>query len=100
MTLPAQVQTQVGAVGGGAIHEIEPECFTLEDAGVFGEEAEENANQEAFKLMACVAACLKRVVETTHDLHRSYVGWVLLLELVLLVSRDEREGVNVFVEVS
>ena len=29
---------------------VEPERFALEDAGVLGEKAKEDANQEAFKL--------------------------------------------------
>ncbi len=52
------MQAEVGAVFGGAIEQIKPEGFRLEDAGVLGEEAKENANQKAFELMPCVAARL------------------------------------------
>ena len=54
----------------------------------------------AAKRLASVAACLKYVVETTHDLDRFYVGRVLLLKLVLLVPCDEGKVVDILVEIS
>ena len=91
---------EVGAVFGGAVEEIKPECLAVEDAGVFGKKAKENANQKAFELMSRVAACFQRVVQAAHDFDRFKVDRVLFLELVLLVAGDECEGVDVFVEIS
>ena len=86
------MQAEVGAVLGGAIQQVEPERFRFEDAGVFGEEAKEDADQEAFEPMPGVAAGLKRVVEAAHDFDGLNVDGVLLLEFVLLVAGDECEG--------
>ena len=94
-----EVQAEVGAVLGGAVQQVEPERFALEDARVLGEEAEEDADQEAFELVPGVAAGFQRVVQVAHDLDGFEVDRVLVLELVLLVAGDEGEGVNVLVEV-
>ena len=37
---PGQVRTEVGAVGFGAILNVQPECLALENAGVLGKQAE------------------------------------------------------------
>ena len=90
---------EVGAVFGGAVFEVEAEGFALEDAGVLGEEAEEDADEEAFEVVAGVAAGFEGVVEVAHDFDGFEVDGVLFLELVLLVAGDEGEGVDVLVEV-
>ena len=93
------MRSEVRAVVRGAVEQVEAEGFPFEDAGIFGEEAEENANEEALKLVAGIAAAFQCVVETAHDLDGRDVDGVLFLELVLLVTGDEREVVDVLMEI-
>ncbi len=94
-----EVQAKVGAVGGGAVQQIESlKDSALEDSRVLGEEAKENANEKAFELMPGVAASLQRVVEVAHDVDGLNVDRVLVLELVLFVAGDEGKEMNVFVQ--
>src|SRR5207249_4454767 len=94
-----QVHAEVGAVGGGAVFEVEAEGLALEQGGVFGEEAEQDADEEAFELVAGIAAGFEGVVEEAHDLGGFEIDGLLVLESVLFVAGDEGEGVNVFVEI-
>lgn len=97
---PSKVQSKVRAVFSRVVQQVELERFTFEDACVFGEEAKEDANKEAFESMACVPACLKCVMQATYDLDCFNVDRVLRLELVLLITRYEREVMDVGVEIS
>ena len=76
-----EVQTKVGAVFQSAVQQVERERFTLEDARVFGEETEQNANKEAFEMLPRAAAGLQRVAQAAHDFDRFNVDRVLFLEL-------------------
>lgn len=93
------MHAEVGAVRSGAINEIEAEGFAFEDAGVFGEKAEEDADKEAFELMAGVAADLEGVVEAAHVFDRFDVDGTLLDEFVLLVAGEEGELVDVVAKI-
>ena len=53
---PGKVLAEVRAVFGRAIFDEEVKRFALEDAGVLGEQAEQNADEEAFEVVATVAA--------------------------------------------
>ena len=49
---------------------IKPERFALKNAGVLGEQAEEDADQKAFQIVAGVAARFQRVVELAQESRR------------------------------
>src|SRR6185437_7618324 len=85
---------------GGSLFEVQAESFALEDAGVFGEEAEEDADEEAFEGMAGVAAGFEGVVQMAHDFDGFEIDRLLFDEFVLLVAGDEGEFVDVIVKVS
>ena len=74
------------------------EGFALENAGVLGEQAEEDADQKAVQVVAGVAASLQGVVKVAHDLDGLDVDRVLLLECVLLVAGNEGELMDVTVK--
>ena len=86
-----EVHARVRAVGGGAVLEVELKGFALENAGVLGEEAKEDADEKAFEVVARVAAGFERVVKVAHDFGGFDVDGVLFLEFVLLVAGDEGE---------
>ena len=94
-----EVQSEIGAVFGGAVQQVELEGFGLEDAGILSEKAKEDADQEAFELVAGVTARFQRVVQAAHDFDGLDVDRVLFFEFVLLVAGDECEVMNVLVEV-
>ena len=56
---PGELFAQVRAVRSGAIFEEKMERFALENAGVLGEQAEEDADKKAFQVVAGVAARLR-----------------------------------------
>ena len=95
-----EVHAEVGAVGRGLVFEVKAEGVALEDAGVLGEEAEEDADEEALQIVTAVAAGFDGVVQVAHDGDGFEVDRVLVLELVLFVAGDERESVDVPVELS
>ena len=94
-----QMDAQVGTVGLGAVLDEQPEGLALEDAGALREETEEDPHQEAFQLVAGVAARLQGVVQIVHDGDRAEIDRVLVREAVLLVAGDEGERVDVAVQV-
>jgi hypothetical protein len=71
----------------------------LEDAGVVGEQAEQQAHEKHFERMAFVAAGLQRVVQLAHALGRAQVHRVLRPDGLRLVAGDEGEAADVLVQV-
>ena len=45
-----EMLAEVGAIGGGTVDEVVLKGLRLKDSGVLGEEAEEDANEEALSL--------------------------------------------------
>ena len=93
-----QLGAHVGAVGAGVVFEEQLEGVFLEDGRVFGKQTEQDAHEQHFQLVAVVAAAQQGVVQLTHQLGRLNVGGVLGAVLALLVAREEREQVQVLVE--
>ncbi len=96
---PRQVQAQIRAVRRRAVFQVEPEGFALENAGVLGEQAEQDADEKTFQVVARVAARLQRVVKIAHDFDGLDVDGVLLLKFMLLVAGNEREVLDVTMKI-
>ena len=94
-----EMKAEVGTVGGGAVLEKKGEGLPLEDAGVFRKQAEENADEKTFELVAGVTAGFEGVVETTHDFDGLEVNRVLFGKLVLFVTGNESEILDVLVKI-
>jgi len=95
-----QLRAEVGAVGRGALVQPGAECLRrLEDAGVVGEQAEQEAHQQQFQRMARVATRLEQVVEAAHLLGRLDVHRVLRLDLLRAIAGDEAEMLDPLVQV-
>ena len=63
------------------------------------EQAEQDAHQKSFQVVAGVTAVFQGIVKLAHDLDGFDVDGVLLLEGVLLVAGNEGELVDVAVEI-
>ncbi|GGE19168.1 hypothetical protein GCM10011529_27110 [Polymorphobacter glacialis] len=88
----------VGAIGLGVeIDQLEENVLGLENAGVVGEQAEQQADQQAFEIMTGVAAILQRIVEAAHQLGGLDVDAGLGGEAAL-AAEDEGEGFDVLVK--
>jgi hypothetical protein len=83
----------------GAVFEKEVKGFALENAGVLGEEAKENADEKAFEVVAGVAAGFERVVKFAENFSGFDVDRVFFLVGMLLVAGNEGESVDVFVKI-
>ena len=59
---------------------------------------QKRTHQEAFEIVPGVAARLQRVVEVVHDPHGFEIDRVLVLEVVLLIARYEREIADTMVQ--
>ena len=95
-----QLRAEVGAVGRGALFDPGAKRLRrLEDAGVVGEQAEQQAHQQHFQRVAFVAAGLERVVQLAHLLGGLDVDRVLRLDLLRLIAGDEAEMLDVLVQV-
>lgn len=94
-----ELWAEVGAVEFGVVLEEEFEGVGLEEFGVFGEEAEEDADEEAFEGVAGEACGFELVVEVGEFFDGLEVGGVFGVELAGLVAGDEGEVADVFVEV-
>jgi hypothetical protein len=92
--------SQIRAIGSGAVFDEKMKGFAVENAGVFGEEAKENADEKAFEVVAGVAAGFEGVVKVAENLSGFDVDRVFFLERVLLVAGNEGEGVNVAMKIS
>jgi hypothetical protein len=93
----AQPVGQILAVGRGALFDQVLELAALEDAGVFGKEAEEHPDQVDFQLVAGVTDGLKPVVQPAHAFGGLNVDRVLLLIGGGLIAGHEAEPANIFV---
>ena len=85
---PGQVKPKIGAVRLRAVLDIQTERFALENARVFGKEAEEHPHQKPFQFVAFVAAVFQGVVKIVHDADGLQIDRVLVLEVVLLGSPE------------
>ena len=92
------MDSEVGAVLAGAVLDEQLESVRLEDAGVVGEEAEEDPHQETLQLVAGITAGFKGIVESAHDVDGLEVDRVLVFKAVLLVAGDEPKGVDLLVQ--
>ncbi len=90
----------IRAIEGGAVFEEELEVLLVEDAGVIGEEAEEQADEKDAEIVPGEAAGVEGIVEAGHDLGGLDVGGVLGVEFLLFVAGDEGEAADVFVEIA
>jgi len=77
-----ETRAEIGAVATGAFFDVELEGGWFKDASVFGEEAEEDADEEAFEIVAAIAAGFEGVVKSRHDGDGLQVDGVLLGETV------------------
>lgn len=89
---------EIGAIGGGAVEDVEFEAFALEKAGILGEQAEKDADEEPFEPVSGITAGFERVVKCSEDFHRPDIDRILFLEAVLLVAGNKGEGMDVAVE--
>ena len=93
-----EMLAKVGAVGAGAVADEGGEGFGVEDGVVFGEEAEEEADEEALELVAAArvlratakAAGFQLIVELAHAGVGFFVG--LVLGFVADAGLPEHEG--------
>ncbi|HEV2970436.1 MAG TPA: hypothetical protein VGY55_10630, partial [Pirellulales bacterium] len=86
-----EVQAEIAAIRLGSVFDIEPERLALEDPGVFGKEAKQDANQKTLQLMAAITAMFQSVVKIAHDSHGAKIDRVLVFKPMSLVARYERE---------
>ena len=73
--------------------------FLGEDAVVLGKETEEDADKKALEFVPGIAARFQGIVQVAHELRGFEVGGVFGVKLVIRVAGNEREVVDVFVEV-
>ena len=90
---------QIAPIGGGALFDQVLELAALENAGVLGEQAEQQADQIDFQLMARVTDGLELVVQLAHAFGGLDVDRVLLFIGRSLIPGDEAEQPHVFVEI-
>ena len=92
----AELGAEVVAVGGGVLLQQRPELGRVEDGGVLGEEAEEQAHQQHLQGVAGVAVGQQRIVELGHELGGLGVGGVFgALGAGWSVAGEEAEQVQV-----
>ena len=91
-----QPPSQIGAILAGAgLEEIQEDVARLEDAGVVREEAEDDAHEEAFQVVAPVARRFEGVVKPPDQLGGFDVDRILVAEGAALHAQDEAEGLDV-----
>ena len=73
------------------LQQIEEDVPGFEDAGIVGEEAENDADEEPLQIVPLVARGFERVVEVAHPFGGLDVDRVLILERALLYAEDEAE---------
>ena len=91
-----QLRAEVGAVLTRLVHDVVVEGIELEDAGIVGEEDEEQAHEVDFQLLAGIAGGLELVVQLAHQLGGADVHGVLLAHGPRLVAGDEVEEADAF----
>ncbi len=90
---------QIRAVLSGAVFDEKMKRFAVENAGVLGEEAKENADEKTFEIVAGVAAAFKGVVKFPENFCGLDIDRVFFLVSMLLVAGNEREGVDVAMKI-
>ncbi len=94
------MRAEIGAVRRGAFVYPRAECAGgLENACVFGEQAEQQAHQQHFERMTVVARSLERIVQLAHALGRLDVDRVLRCDGLRPVAGDEGEMLDALVQV-
>ncbi len=76
------------------LDQIEEGVLGVEDAGVVGEEAEHQTDQEYLQLLAGVAILLEGIVQIAEYTHGALVDGVLVAQALGLVAGDETEEVD------
>ena len=94
-----ELGAEVGAVFAGAVFDEQVELGGFEDAGIVGEEAEEEPDEEPFQGRAPVVARFHGVVQFGHERGGLEVGRVFLAEAVGLLADEEGEMLDVAVQV-
>ncbi len=95
-----ELRAEVCAIGRGALFYPGTErAGGLEDAGVFGEQAEQQAHQQHFERMALVTRRLERIVQPAHALGGLDVDRVLRRDGLRAVTGDEGEMLDALVQV-
>jgi hypothetical protein len=80
------------------IEDVVFESIGLEDAGVFCEEAEEDTNHKALKVVAGASAVFESVVKIGEQFCGFEVSGVFGVKVVGFISSDEGEASDVFVK--
>ena len=57
-------------VGGVVVDQLEEDVFGLEDAGVVGEQAEQQADQQLLQVVPAIPRLIQRVMQSAHQLGR------------------------------
>ena len=93
-------RAEIAAVLGGAVFDpVLKRLAGLEDAGVFGEQAEQQAHQQQFQRVTCVAARLEAVVQAAHAFGGLAVDGIFGRERLGGVAGDESEQADALVQV-
>ena len=94
------MKPKVRAVWFCAVLDVEPERLAVENAGIFGKQTKQDADQETLQFVTAVAAGFQRVVQVVHDSHGPQVNRILVLETMPLIAGDQGELVDVPMELS
>ena len=89
---------KVGAVRARVVLDQEGEGIAVEEARILGEQAEEDAHQEAFEVVTRVAAVLEHVMQFAKQFDGPDVDRVFDIELMLLVAGNEGEAIDAAIE--
>ena len=85
---------EVGTVFAGALGDEVVEALAREDAGVVGEQAEQQPHQQQFQRVAIKPGGLERIVQLAHALGGLHVDRVFFLVRAGLVAADETEAAD------
>ena len=91
-----EARSEVGAVFGGACFDVvQEDVARLEDAGVVGEQAKNDPDQEALEIVSPVAHGIELVVQPPDEFRRLDVDGVLIAKCPALDAKDEPEFLDV-----
>lgn len=93
-----QLRREIAAVLARLLLDEFGELRALENAGVLGEQAKQQAHQIDFERVAGVADLLQAVVQPRHALYRLGVDRALRRDFLRLITGDEPEQFDVFVQ--
>ena len=77
------------------LDQVEEDVARLEDAGVVGEQAEDDPHQKSFQIVAPVARRVERIVQPSDQFCRRDIGGVLVAESPALHAENEAELLDV-----